>query len=161
MNRINVFAEQDDYDATLKLVGWFDRDAAEKFAERKAAFDGANLAGVHLRDQNAGQVLYHTAGGRWVLHEWSAWQGTEDQWSFIGVDDAREWLLINGDDDAIEFLFGAPVEPERGPGQPPIGPEVRAKMPPELIARIDAEAEREGVTRSEAIRRLLGRALGD
>jgi Arc/MetJ-type ribon-helix-helix transcriptional regulator len=48
----------------------------------------------------------------------------------------------------------------RGPGRPPQGPFVGARLPQELIDQIDAWAAREcDNSRSEAIRRLLERAL--
>lgn len=45
-----------------------------------------------------------------------------------------------------------------GRGRPTTGTKVQVRIPPDLLARIDAEAEREGVTRAEAVRGLL--ALG-
>jgi hypothetical protein len=139
-----------------KVVGWFDLDAAEKFAERTQAFDGANLAGVHLRNQNAGQVLYRTAGDRWVLMNWSRWQGSVDTWEYIGVADAREWLIVNEEsDETLERLFGAPPEPERGPGRPEIGSKVEVRMPDEWIDRLDQYALERGESRARTIRRAV------
>lgn len=158
MTRINITtdAEDDFGNPATRLVGWFDIAKAEEFKEDREAYDGANLAGVHLRDQNAGQVLYLTAGGRWVLHGWSAWQGTVDTWEFIGADAARDWLLINGDDEAIERIFGAPVEPERGPGRPEIGPMVEVRMPADMIAYLDAWTEAAGTSRAAVLRIIVG-----
>jgi Ribbon-helix-helix protein, copG family len=157
MQRINIetMGEDDYSNPARKLVGWFNVDAAEEFAEDRAVYDGANLASVHTRDQNRGQTLYRTAGGRWVLHRWSRWQGEGDWYEFIGADAAREWLLVNGDDDDIERLFGAPPEPERGPGRPEIGPMVNVRMIPGMIARLDEEAAKRGESRAEIIRRMV------
>jgi len=160
MTRISITAPaEDDYgDPAVRLVGWFDIDAAEEFKEDRAVFDGANLAGVHMRDQNRGQTLYRTAGGRWVLHQWSRWQGESDSYRFVGPDAAREWLAINGGDDTIERLFGEPLPPESGPGRPEIGPMVRVRLPHEMIDRIDAMTVGEN-QRAATIRKLLGSAL--
>lgn len=46
-----------------------------------------------------------------------------------------------------------------GRGRPPIGPAVQVRLTPDLLARIDRWAKRQGVTRAEAIRRLVERAL--
>lgn len=143
-----------------KVVGWFDAAAAERFAETRHAFDGANLAGVHLRSQNAGQVLYCTAGGRWVLQQWSKWQGHVDTWEYIGVTDAYDWLVLNEEaDETIARLFGAPPEPERGPGRPEIGRKIEVRLPDDLIAALDAMATEDRATRAEIIRTLLWQQL--
>ena len=154
MDRINVTV-RDEETGAQRLVGWFDADVAEKFVEARKVFDGANLAGVHLRDQNRGQVLWLTKSGRWVLQQWSRWQGESDAWQFIGVDQAREWLALNGDDDVIERVFGEPLPPESGPGRPEIGRMVNVRMPKALIDAIDAEADRHSVSRAEAVRQFL------
>lgn len=165
MQRITITTmSEDEYGSQRrKVVGWFDAEAAEKFPERKQAFDGANLAGVHLRDQNRGQVLYRTAGDRWVLMGWSAWQGEVDTWEYIGVADAREWLLVNeADDETLERLFGAPPEPERGPGRPEIGRKIEVRIPDDMIVAIDTEQRISGSpSRGATIRALLVRGLAD
>ena len=161
MSRINITEQTDtEYGFGRRVVGWFDLESAEEFAERRHAFDGANLAGIHLRDQNRGQILYRTAGGRWVLQQWSRWQRETDVWRFVTDDEARDWLIINEEEDeTLERLFGEKPEPERGPGRPVVGPQVKANLPPELTARIDEIAERDDVPRAEVIRRLLERGL--
>jgi len=157
MNRINVTERTDD--GSRRLIGWFDAEAAEVFAERREAFDGANLAGVHMRDQDGGQRLYLTRGGRWVLEQWSRWQGEADTYHYVGADAAREWLQINGDEEVIERLFGEPVPPESGPGRPEIGPVVTIRLPQDLIDRLDAEADRCDASRAEIIRTMLWQQL--
>jgi hypothetical protein len=164
MQRITITSWcEDEYgDPRQKVVGWFDADVAEKFAERREAFDGANLAGVHLRDQNRGQTLYHTKGDRWVLLQWSCWKGEADDWQYIGVADAQEWLILNGEsDETMQRLFGAPPEPERGPGRPEIGPTIDVRMPQEMIARVDDFASKVGLSRAETIRQMIARALAE
>ena len=48
-------------------------------------------------------------------------------------------------------------EPQRG--RPEVGPRVLVRLPPEVLEHVDAWADAEGVTRAEAIRRLLTAAL--
>lgn len=40
-------------------------------------------------------------------------------------------------------------------GRPTIGPQIKVRLPRELIAELDAEAQRRAVTRSELVRVLL------
>ena len=49
----------------------------------------------------------------------------------------------------------------QGPGRPKIGPSLKVKVTPEVAAHIDAMADAEGITRSEATRRLLDAAVAD
>jgi hypothetical protein len=155
MNRITVYAmpDDDDYgprDGKPELLGWFDADKATYFKETKGVFDGANLAGVHLRDQNRGQGLYRTAQGRWVLEHWSNWQGETTRYEFITDAEAREWLIVNeARDGMLEQYFG-PVEEERGPGRPEIGGAVHVRLGDDLLAQLDAH--RGGNSRADAIR---------
>lgn len=161
MTRINITEMTDDYgNPRRRVVGWFNPESAEKFTEKRHAFDDANLAGVHLRDQNRGQVLYHTAGGRWVLMQWSRWQGESDVWTFVSDEQAREWLIANEEDDeTIERLFGERVEPERGPGRPEIGPPTPIRLPEEMIGRLDEIASQRGTSRAAVIRDIIGEYL--
>ena len=55
------------------------------------------------------------------------------------------------------------VKPKRPPGRPPgrvQGEFVGFRLPPDLLAAVDAHAEREGMKRSEAMRQLIERGLG-
>lgn len=45
-------------------------------------------------------------------------------------------------------------------GRPPIGPRFEIRLPEDLLAKVDAMAEKEGVKRVEMIRRLLMQVLG-
>lgn len=162
MHRITITEpDEDEYGhQTQRIVGWFDLDRAERFEERREATDGTHLAGVHCRDHNGGQELYRTAGGRWVLNEWSAWQNVPDRWRYITDEEAAEWLIVNGEsDETMARLFGAAPEHERGPGRPEIGPAILVRMPREMIARLEEEAERAYLPRAEVIRRMLARQL--
>lgn len=45
-------------------------------------------------------------------------------------------------------------------GRPAIGPRVSVRFPPDLLARVDAEAARAGESRASVVRRLVGALLG-
>ncbi|MCT2983690.1 ribbon-helix-helix domain-containing protein [Propionibacterium freudenreichii] len=50
--------------------------------------------------------------------------------------------------------------PERGPGQPPIGPVVKANLPPAMIEQLDRMvADGTADSRADAIRQLLAQGL--
>jgi metal-responsive CopG/Arc/MetJ family transcriptional regulator len=52
-------------------------------------------------------------------------------------------------------MAGSPSD--RRPGRPSTGTPVHIRLPDELLARIDRWADEQGLTRAEAIRRLLSR----
>ena len=149
--RENVFDDEGNF------IGWFDRAKAEKF-EEATWWNGSNPVSYATGSQHDHEELYRTAGGRWVLLRWSNWSGVKPRYRFIGDDEAREWLLLNKKDAAVERFFGE-IEDEVGPGRPEIGPPILVHLPAEMTARLDALAERDGVPRAEVIRRLLGEAL--
>ena len=161
MNRVNVTVQTEDEcgNPTTKLVGWYDADKATGFDEAKRS-DGSNLISVPTGSQWNHEQLVQTAGGRFVMYRWSQWQGAVDSYEFIGADAAREWLVLNEHDAEVERLFGAPVEPERGPGRPEIGPMVNVRMPAEMVALLDADAAGEGLSRAELVRSLIARQYG-
>lgn len=152
MTRINVF---NGYGSERSLAGWFDLESAEAI-EGTREWDGQNMADVHV-GANRRQTLYRTVGGQYVLSTESAWQGEQTTYRFVDAETARTWLLANESDDVAKRWFGE-VEAERGPGRPAVGEPIKVRLGDELQARVDA-ARRDGETRSEAIRRLLGEAL--
>jgi len=147
------------FDEFGELVGWFDRAKAEEFTEA-TRWDGSNHISLATGSQWDHEILYRTAGGRWVLHGWSQWQGRPESYRFVSDAKAREWLLANGEDEAVEKHFGE-IEEERGPGRPEIGPAVMVRLPEEMIAQLDARAEAEEVSRAEIVRRMLSESLGE
>jgi len=149
--RENVFDEEGN------LVGWFDRAKAEKFQEA-TDWDGSNHVSKATGSQWSHEALYRTVGGRWVLHWYSQMQGSQERYSFVTDEQAREWLLLNEEDEAVERFFGD-IEDERGPGRPEIGPAVMIRLPEELLAEVDSRAEAEEVSRAEIVRRLLTETL--
>lgn len=145
MTRIMVRDEDGSVD------GWFDLESATHFKGARE-WDGENMACVHLKDGNRFQHLYRTKGGRWVLNTRSNWVGEEPRWEYITDEVAREWLVVNEDDDVVERYWGK-VEEERAPGgRPSTGDPVKVNIPPEHIARLDALAEERGTSRADLVR---------
>lgn len=161
MTRINVTETTDDpcnsEETIQRVAGWFDLDKATAF-EEDTEWDGSNRISKATGSQWNHQMLYRTAKGRWVLHCWSQWQGSTPSYEFIGDTDAREWLIAQREDEAVAKYFGD-LEEERGPGRPEVGGAIHVRLGG-LLPRVDAEAERLGVNRAEAVRRLLAKVLG-
>jgi hypothetical protein len=151
MARVNVF------DECGELEGWFDEAKAEEFKEA-TRWDGSNHISIATGSQWDHQALYRTAGGRWVLHSWSQWQGRPERYRFITDAEAQTWLLKNEHDAAVERFFGE-IEEERGPGRPEIGPVIQVRLPEELLQQVDTAAKKAGLSRAETIRQLLEGAL--
>jgi hypothetical protein len=168
MQRINVYADPDldfdaAYDATGRrlLAGWFDRDKAVKF-DQDRYHDGHNWVSVATGSQWHDEWVLRTAQGRWVLGSYSRYNSDhQEHYRFVTVDQAREWLLRNGHDEAVEQYFGE-VEEETGPnlgGRPEIGPAINVRLPKDLLARVDRSAADRGLSRAEAIRQMLAEKL--
>jgi hypothetical protein len=109
-----------------------------------------------VNEPDRGERLYHTAGDRLVLSRWSRWQGEKTTYRYISADEARDWLIANGYDEAVERIFGEPVEPERAPaGRPEIGPQIVTRIPRDMLEQIDAVAKGRNQTRAETMRQLV------
>lgn len=152
MSRINVF----DGDSG-ELAGWFERSKAKCY-EEETRWDGNNHISCATGNQWRHEKLYRTAGGRWVLHWWSNYGNEADRYRFISDEDAKQWLLAQHHDGAVEEYFGG-LEEEAGPGRPEIGPAVHIRLTAGLLAQIDDLAADEGLSRAETIRALLTEAL--
>lgn len=72
---------------------WFDSTRAEKW-EEGTYWDGNNRVSLSA-GKHSHEVLYRTAGGRWVLHRWSQWQGVREMYEEIDNEAAARWLSIN------------------------------------------------------------------
>jgi hypothetical protein len=167
MSRINVYepvSEHDydlDRDAKPRLAGHFDDDKATRIDENRE-WDGHNMTSVVAGGTFEHECLYRTAGGRWVLNHWSQWEGVQPTYRFVSDAVARDWLLRNGSDTEVAKWFG-PVASEAGPdlgGRPEVGGTVSTAVGTDRLAAVDRWAAENGVTRAEAIRRLLDAALG-
>ncbi len=62
----------------------------------------------------------------------------------------RGWTTKREALEALDEILG-----ERGRGRPSTGVKIQVRIPAEGLARIDRQAEAEGVTRAEMIRRML------
>ncbi|MEU5323026.1 hypothetical protein AB0G67_40680 [Streptomyces sp. NPDC021056] len=158
MARINVYSyAETEYDETT-LQGWFNDDSSTLYKEA-TRWDGNNHVSVNPVGRHGHQALYRTKGGRWVLNTWSQWQGSEDRYEFIDDSVAKDWLLRNDEDDAVEQHFGE-LEEESGPnlgGRPSIGPKVEVRIPKDILARVDAfKGTRD---RADALRDLIAAGL--
>lgn len=141
-----------DEDATRHLDGHFETDTATLYRE-DTHWDGQNNRSVHSGGQHHHEGLYRTEGGRWVLHTWSQWVGIADTYAFISDDAAKDWLIVNGNDDAVKEHFGE-IEKERGPGQPRIGDDLKVVFPDQQRTAIKALAISLNVSQAEMVRRL-------
>lgn len=153
MTRISVYEypAPDDYGTDRKRVGTFDRSKAERWSD-KDDYHEAGSGGP-----GAGQAVLRTATGKWVLQHWTLWQGQEDRHEFITEGVAREWLLRNDFDTAVEKYMGGEIEIEedRRPGRPEIGGETKIRLGDELLDRADRLAETQGISRAELVRRAV------
>jgi hypothetical protein len=164
MARTNVYRQptEDDYtsDPHPVLLGWFDDSSAERI-EESTYWDGNNRRGVVSGLQCGYEELYRTKGGRWVRHynARSEFNGPEF-YEFLTDEQAQEWLLKDGDDDAVRKYFGE-IEEERGPGRPEIGPAFSVRFPADLLARVDQLAGACGLTRAAWLRQVAEVAAED
>lgn len=157
MNRVNVYRIDDE--SGRRFDGYFDLDAATEIIKEDTRFDGNNNVSVHNIDRFAHQRLIRTARGRWVLDHWSQYEGDQGLVSYLTDDQARDWLLVNGDDEIVARYFGEQPD-ERGPGRPSIGGKLApTDLGDELLARVETEATQDGTTRAATVRALLAEAL--
>jgi|SRR5690606_8935559 len=150
MKRVNVTNENG------RLVGWFNYDRAVGRWPDKDPVTGDGSGGL-----GRGQAVILTASGRWVLEDWTDWQGQENTYRWISADEAREWLLSNHHDDAVEQHFGAvPAEVNLGGRPATVGGSRRPlQAPDEFWQQVDARAAELGVSASEVIRRAVAEVL--
>lgn len=142
-----------------RVIGWFDPTTTTEYPEAKE-WDGNNHISLATGSQYDHESLIRTKGGRWVLSYWSAYQGRRGGFRFVEDSDAREWLLRNEyDSEQVAEATGQPVEDERGPGRPEIGPMVNVRFPPELLAMVDAAAAKHGMSRAAWLRDAAATAL--
>jgi len=81
---------------------WYDADKAMKF-EEACYHDGSNWISLATSSQTEHERLYRTKSGKWVLKEWSQWQGRLETYKAISQEEAILWLLRNEhEEEAIE-----------------------------------------------------------
>jgi hypothetical protein len=145
MSRVAVTTQGGQY------AGHFDWDKAARWSDRDA------ISGNGSGGPGAGEAVMLTAGGKWVIEHWTNWQGQSNRYHWITPEDAKAWLLRNGEDDAVAEYFGdRPEETDLG-GRPAIGGAVHVRLGAQ-IDKVDAYAARHGVSRAEAVRRIVEHA---
>jgi hypothetical protein len=147
-------------------LAWFDDNlTTEEIVEGKR-WDGNNHRGIKSGLQIGYSELIRTKGGRWVCHTdaRNEYNGPET-YDFMTDDQARDWLMTAGSEEAEAALlkyFGEPEE-ESGPdlgGRPVVGPAFSVRFPVDLLARVDAA--RGATARAEWLREAAeGRLAGE
>ena len=79
----------------LSNGSWFDRAKARRYSENQE-FDGRNFISCVTGSQWDHECLYLTAGGTWILCQWSQWQGSRTSYEIISADDAARWFSGQG-----------------------------------------------------------------
>jgi hypothetical protein len=80
---------------TSPAGNWFDSDKAECIKE-ESWHDGSNWISKATGSQWEHESLYRTAGGQWVLHHWSNFQGKSASYVLVDSDTAAQWLVKQG-----------------------------------------------------------------
>ena len=73
---------------------WFDTKAAILFKE-DTNWDGRNQISVPTGSQWEHEYLYYTKSGKWVLNDWSNYQGRTEGYRQISGQEAIDWLVQN------------------------------------------------------------------
>jgi hypothetical protein len=89
--------------------GWFCPDSATQYGER-TTFDGRNRISLATGTQWEHEAVYRTRRGRWILCEWSQWQGSLATYREISETDAAEWLIRHGHHGAADRIGGKELE---------------------------------------------------
>jgi len=76
---------------------WFDEESATSFGEAKF-WNGSNHISVPTGSQWNHEMLYRTAGGRWILNAWSQASSTQETYEEISNRAAAAWLVQNEHD---------------------------------------------------------------
>lgn len=164
MHRITIY-ENDGY-GDRTIVGHFDLDAATHVLEEATAWDGNNRVGAISRMQVNRAQLYRTKGGRWV--ENSDHRPEFDGpniWRFLTDDEAREWMLKTGGQEAEAALeqWFPDIPEEAGPdpkgGRPAIGPTINVAYPRDLLDKIESAADKAGLSRAAWLRKVAEQAV--
>lgn len=142
------------YTAPDGELAWFDRDKATLVAENDTDWDGQNTVSRATGSQWVSEDLYRTAGGAWVIQRDNrdGRHGATVGVTWHGITDAQaqEWLRRQDLHEEADRYFGE-VE-ERRPGRPEIGGRVTIAVGEDLLARVDADADRLGLTRAQWLR---------
>lgn len=165
MKRITIYSSDMNEQGGYDKLGWFDLDAAEHILEESSRWDGQVMRGVISGMQINRAQLYRTKGGRWVENQDSRPEfNGPDQWRFLTDDEARNWMIRSGGQEAEEALekWFPDTPDEAGPnlgGRPAVGPKVEFRLEPDILAKVDARAAAEGIKRAEMLRRIVTAAF--
>ena len=77
---------------------WFDLNKAE-FYKEESYHNGSNLISKATGHQFIHEAIYLTAGGLFILNQWSDWQGSVETYEIISKEKAAEWFGKQGFDD--------------------------------------------------------------
>jgi hypothetical protein len=94
-----------------ETLGWFDRNSPGciTFVEDRN-FNGSNWISAATGSQWAHETLLLTAKTRrWVINEWSQWQGSKEIHRFASEPEAFRWLLANDNTDKAAGLLPADI----------------------------------------------------
>jgi hypothetical protein len=81
---------------------WFDPSKAQVW-EEATRWDGRNHISRATGSQWDHEQLYRTAGGAWIIHRWSQWQGSTPSYTQITPAEAAAWL-VRAEEDPPEEL---------------------------------------------------------
>lgn len=153
MNRVNIIASVDDPQDVTGIIGWFDHDKIQgRWTDRDHNGNGS-------RGTGRGTAVILTSGGKWVHEDWTSWQGEATVCTYTTPEQARDWLLRNDEDAAVEEHFGEiPGEEDRREGRPEIGGLVQVRLG-DLLGAVDAYAQAHRVKRADAVRQLVSAGL--
>lgn len=155
MTRVNVYS-RDPYEEKT-LLGWFDTASCVEKIDESTYWDGNNNRGVISGGQVGYEMLYRTKGGRWArYYNFTSEYNGPEFYEFLTDDQARDWLIKDGDDEIVEKYFGE-LEEERGPGRPEIGKPIPVRLTEDQRAKVE-KLGRDGESLSATIRRLIDAA---
>lgn len=164
MDRITIY-DTDEYGERYR-VGHFDLDAVTATLKEDDHWDGNNMRGNVSAMQINRAYLYRTAGGRWVEHSDHRPEfNGPNIWRFLTDDEAREWMLKSGDSEADAALkkWFPELPDETGPdpkgGRPAVGPTINVAYPRDLLDKIEAAADKAGLSRAAWLRKIAEDAV--
>lgn len=82
---------------------WYDPAKADSW-EEATRWDGNNHVSLATGSQWDHELLIRTAGGTWVLHRWSQWQGSRPSYRAITPKEAAAWFIRNEHTEVPEEL---------------------------------------------------------
>jgi len=88
------------YTTLQDTIAWFDLSKSETW-EEDTYWNGNNHISKATGTQWDHEQLYKSRKGSWIINRWSQWQGSTERWTQIGESEAHEWLLRNGEADAV------------------------------------------------------------